>query len=331
MRKSMKFLAVFLLGAVILSACNMPVGGNATPTLGAGGVQTAAAMTVQALQTQIAAATPVPQDTQAPEPTQAVPTKAALPTAAVFTAVPSLTPQGQSPTGQAAVCDKVTFVDDVTIPDGTNIGAGKSFTKTWRLKNSGTCSWTSEYKLVFASGDAMGAPASVALPGAVSPNQTVDVSVTMTAPNSSKTYQGNWKLQNAKGQIFGLGSKGDQPFWVKIVVGSTQGPSYFAVTGAQLSADPATYTGSCPFTLKLSAKLTVSTGGIVSYYWERSDGGTNDQKSVEFDKAGTKTITTEIEGVGFDGYTFDGSYRLYVDVPNHQYFGPVKVKITCNP
>jgi hypothetical protein len=325
--------AVLLL-VLLVSACNMPVGeGAGTPTQGLGGVQTAAAQTVQALlQTQAAL------DPTAQQPTTDEVATQALPTAVVSTLapLPSLTPQGSVktvvPTAAATPCNRASFVDDITIPDGTNIASGANFTKTWRLKNTGSCSWTTAYKLVFSSGDAMGGPASAALPNNVDPNQTVDLSVTLKAPTTAKTYQGNWKLQDASGVNFGLGTKGDQPFWVKIVVGSgTPGVSYFAVTGIQISADPATYNGDCPFTLKLSAKITVSKAGTVSYFWERNDGGTTTKRNVEFDKASTKTVTETIDGYGFAGYSLDGSYRLYVDNPNHQYFGPVKVKITCNP
>jgi hypothetical protein len=127
----------------------------------------------------------------------------------------------QASATQASCTDQATFISDVTIPDKTRIDAGKSFEKTWRLKNSGTCTWTTSYAMVFASGSQMGGPSVVALPKSVSPNGTVDLKVTLTAPNTSGTYTGNWKLRNASGVIFGLGTKADQPFWVQIVVGTS--------------------------------------------------------------------------------------------------------------
>ncbi len=55
------------------------------------------------------------------------------------TATPTRTP------GPATVppssCDKAQFVSDVTIPDGTVMSPGQKFTKTWSLKNVGTCAW----------------------------------------------------------------------------------------------------------------------------------------------------------------------------------------------
>jgi hypothetical protein len=137
----------------------------------------------------------------------------------------TLIPLNQASAIQASCSDKATFISDVTIPDKTKIEAGKSFEKTWRLKNSGTCTWSTSYALVFSSGQQMGGPASVALPKSVSPNGTVDLKVTLTAPNANGTYTGYWKLRNASGVLFGLGTKADQPFWVQIVVGTTSQPS----------------------------------------------------------------------------------------------------------
>jgi hypothetical protein len=97
--------------------------------------------------------------------------------------------------------------------------AGDAFTKTWRLKNIGSCTWTSGYKLVFDRGDAMGGPAEVQLTtGTVAPGQTVDVSVNLKAPAQTGTYQGYWKLRNASGVLFGWGDKASSAFWVKIKV-----------------------------------------------------------------------------------------------------------------
>lgn len=127
------------------------------------------------------------------------------------------------PTAQAAtICDWAQFIADVTIPDGAVIAPGTTFTKTWRLKNIGTCTWGSGYRLVFSNGSQMGAPAEVNLPYSVAPGQVVDVSVTMTAPSTPGTYRGYWLLKNAAGALFGLGSTANKPFWVEIVVPSGQ-------------------------------------------------------------------------------------------------------------
>ncbi|MFO3797994.1 MAG: NBR1-Ig-like domain-containing protein, partial [Anaerolineales bacterium] len=102
-----------------------------------------------------------------------------------------------SPAQAATICDWAQFIADVTIPDGTVMAPGTAFTKTWRLKNIGTCTWGSGYRLAFSSGSQMDAPAEVNLPYSVAPGQMVDVSVTMTAPSTPGTYRGYWLLKNA--------------------------------------------------------------------------------------------------------------------------------------
>ena len=101
----------------------------------------------------------------------------------------SLIPAGPAAAQRAALatCDWAQFVADVTIPDGTSFSAGTAFTKTWRLKNIGVCTWTTSYALVFDSGTQMGAPASLSFPINVAPGQTVDLTVNMTAPSSAAT------------------------------------------------------------------------------------------------------------------------------------------------
>lgn len=135
----------------------------------------------------------------------------------------SMLPASGPGSGHAAAwstCDWAQFIADVTVPDGTAFAAGAAFKKTWRLKNIGTCTWTTSYALVFDSGERMGAPASLNLPNSVAPGQTVDLSVDMTAPAAAGHYFGYWRFKNASGVLFGIGSTGDKSFWVEINVGS---------------------------------------------------------------------------------------------------------------
>jgi hypothetical protein len=97
--------------------------------------------------------------------------------------------------------NSATYVSDVTIPDGTVVNAGQSFTKTWRFKNSGSASW-SGYSLAFVSGDQMGAPAFVSVP-ATAPGAIVDINVPMTAPTEAGSHRGGWQMRSADGILFG--------------------------------------------------------------------------------------------------------------------------------
>ncbi len=296
-----------------LAACNLPRP-NQTPTTAVDPAGTAAAETVSALSTLLAqppASTPtleVVQATSAPTNTAAV----TEPTAA-----------DSSPT--STPCDRAEFVSDVTVPDGTRISPGQSFAKTWRLKNTGSCTWTTSYRVVFDSGNALGAPASFNLPTSVAPDGIVDITVNMKAPDTARDYESFWKLQNAAGMTFGLGSNADKAFWVKITVGSPA-PA-FAVTKAEVKVDNANVSAACPHTFKLSADITSTAAGKVTYYWERSDGSKTNTFEVTFDAAGTKTVNYDWS---FNA-AFDGSVRVYIDEPNHQYFPPTNLKLTCNP
>jgi hypothetical protein len=95
------------------------------------------------------------------------------------------------------------YVSDITIPDGTAITAGASFTKTWRIKNNGCQTWPTGTVLAFATtGNQMGGPANVSVPQ-TAPNGTQDVSVPMVAPATPGDYTGGWKLRTPDGISFG--------------------------------------------------------------------------------------------------------------------------------
>jgi Ig-like domain from next to BRCA1 gene len=111
---------------------------------------------------------------------------------------------------------------DVTIQDDTPMTAGQLFTKTWRLVNVGTCSWSQNYALVWFSGEKMGTAPGVYLNQSVATGQSVDIAVDMVAPPHPGVYQSNWKLRNGNGQLFGIGPNGDSPVWVRIVVIETE-------------------------------------------------------------------------------------------------------------
>ena len=184
--------------AIILAilACNLPSNNSNQQTPDA--IMTAAALTVQA---QLPATVP-------PAPVTAPP---AQPPTATFTSVPIPTlPPSATPTSN---CNAMQFVADVTIPDGTIMTPGQNFTKTWRLKNVGTCTWTTSYAIVFSSGNSMNGPATQALTGNVNPGQTVDISANLTAPGSNGDYTGYWKLRDGSGVLF-------NQFYVQIKVQS---------------------------------------------------------------------------------------------------------------
>jgi hypothetical protein len=192
------FLTLGLL--LLLSACNLP--SDAPPTTDPNLIFTAAAQTVEAQLTQAA---PPPTATFSMPPTLPPPTFA--PTVVIPTAT------------NTPVCDLAQYVKDVTVPDGTQFAPNTTFTKTWRLRNIGACTW-SGYTLVFDTGDAMSGPASLPI-GSVGPGQEVDISVELKSPATEGAYRGYWRIKNSSGVLIPVaGGYQGKSFFVDIKVQS---------------------------------------------------------------------------------------------------------------
>jgi hypothetical protein len=106
----------------------------------------------------------------------------------------------------------------LTVSDNSAFKPEQSFAKIWQIKNTGTCTWTTGYSLVYATGEAMGSPAAVPLPHPVKPGETVDLRLNLIAPVTPATYTGNWYLQDESGAVFGLGPDSTLPLALTIVV-----------------------------------------------------------------------------------------------------------------
>lgn len=106
--------------------------------------------------------------------------------------------------------DNANFVADVTIPDGTVLAPGQTFTKTWSMKDTGTTTWGPTYQWVFDSGSQMGGSSPGSVP-ALTAGQTGNISVSLTAPSSPGAYTGYWRMLGPHGKF------GDEVS-VKIVV-----------------------------------------------------------------------------------------------------------------
>lgn len=122
------------------------------------------------------------------------------------------------PTATSVDCDRLAFVSDITVPDGSIFTPGEPFVKSWRLKNDGTCNWTTDYRVIFIDGDNLGAPNSFTLPRSVPPGETIDINIWMRAPKEPGTYRSNFKLQTDSGVTFGEDKNKEKPFWLEINV-----------------------------------------------------------------------------------------------------------------
>ena len=117
-------------------------------------------------------------------------------------------------------CDRIEFVRDLTIPDNSIFTPGSSFTKVWRLKNAGTCTWKTTYRVVLVSGDQLAGQNLMPLPQEVAPGDSIDLLMNFKAPLIPGTYRGNWQIRNEKGEIFGTTLTANRPFWVAVRVQS---------------------------------------------------------------------------------------------------------------
>lgn len=211
MVENKKYSLVFgLLMIVLLGACNFSTEWVDQDQIDA--QSTASHETVVAKLTEIAALftqTPVPEGDETNTSPTTVP-ETFTPTQTATTA-PTYTPT-------PLPCDQAGFIADISIKDGASLSPGDEFTKTWRLRNVGNCTWNTDYDLVFVNGDQLKAKSVKALSGNVKPGETVDLSVDMVAPSKEGDYTGYWMLRNSSGKLFGLGAKGDQVFWVDINV-----------------------------------------------------------------------------------------------------------------
>jgi polar amino acid transport system substrate-binding protein len=232
---------------------------------------------------------------------------------------PTSTPGAPVATATPAACiDSSTYVMDLTYDDknGTTppkVKPGESFTKGWRIRNSGTCPWTSQYRLNYVGGNNKaaqmdGQPAYVS--GTVAPGQTYDFYVKLSAPSGvTGVEQGRWQMQNPSKVFFG------QTVWVMVdVVAPTATPKPTAKASATSPAEAtsppqsttppqptAAPTQPPPTPTQLPDPLEGSTFEIYAIQGQSTIPGT--QPSLSFGNGGRLN--------GSDGCnTFQGSYTV---------------------
>ncbi len=201
--KIAKLALPLLILALILSACGTDTSAATNEADILNAVYTAAALTLSA---ETAASTPTP--TLKPAST-ATPFASATLISTSAAAQPYSVPAAV--VNASSSCDNSAFISDITVSDGTVFAPGEAFTKTWSFQNTGSCSWTTSYSIVFVSGNTLSGSAT-ALSASASSGGQINVSIEMVAPTTTGTYTGYWKLQNAAGTSFG------QSVYVQIVV-----------------------------------------------------------------------------------------------------------------
>ncbi len=320
---------VLLIATILLVACGRAAGSPTPTQLDPAVVLTAAAQTAQAILTAQAAAPPTDL------PATPIPTEIAV-QGTVTPTIPVSPTVNLTPPAASSGTDKAEFVMDVSVVDGTVFRQGEAFTKTWRLKNAGTSTWTPAYSVVYVSGAQMGSSSPIPLEKDVPPGQTLDVSVNLTAPTAPGNYAGYYMLKNPSGHNFGVSASGEQPFYVYITVlgsGGTPAPTTSPVAGgktvtsARLSVDNDAFEGTCPHTFNFIATFTLSKPATVSYRLEAETG-------FEFTApppftggldAGSYTLNYSLE------FTNDmqGTARLHITAPEDVYSNTVNFSLKC--
>ena len=216
------------------------------------------------------------------------------------TPIPTFTP-APAPTATPVACyDRMQFISDVTVPDGTVMNPGQDFDKIWRIKNIGTCSWDSTYRIVFVQGDQMsGKPEAVK--GVVKPGATYDMVIDQTAPTVPGNYGGLWQMVNGKNVPFG------NRLWVKITVPGTPPPTAVPPTATSVPPVQPTLAPTPVITSFTAIPDNVLLGAPVTLTWSFSGQDLAAASMTRTDPDGTVVDLTGGMGVPESG--------TYVDYP----------------
>jgi len=206
---------------------------------------------------------PVPVKTPTPQPTP--------------TALP-----GPTPTPPACY-DGMAYVSDVQIPDGTELAPGKDFDKVWRIRNTGTCSWNSNYRIVFVQGDRMEG-GSEAVKTIVRPGETYDIIIDQKAPTTPGKYTGIWQMVNASNIPFG------ERVWVKITVPGPAAPTNAPPTNTPVPQATPTSPPTPTIDYLNVSSPTVSQGDLLIVSWSYSGQSITKATLTRTNPDGTRTV-----------------------------------------
>ena len=117
------------------------------------------------------------------------------------------------PTRQANCDNQLSFLDDLTIPDGMEVSPGEEVTKRWLIRNLGSCNWNRSYSLQLISGLSLGTGKVQELYPARQSTEAV-VEIIFTAPDNPGRYNSWWQAYDSDGNRFG------DPIYMEISVRS---------------------------------------------------------------------------------------------------------------
>jgi hypothetical protein len=181
--------AIAVAMCLALAGCSAPPA-TVTPTQASGFVSSTPPVL------PVVTRTPIPSPTDNPTSTlEEAATAIDTPAVSLATDTPSPTPAGPC-------SNNAHFVADITVPDGAQYLPGQPIDKQWRVRNTGSCDWGADYRLVLVSGNALGAPSEVALYPARSGTEAI-LELSMVAPQDPGAYTGRWQARSPTAKLFG--------------------------------------------------------------------------------------------------------------------------------
>lgn len=285
---------------------------------------------------QAAIATFVAQTVEAlrlvPSPSATIPvTPTVTPSPSLPTVTPLPPPTSTPASGGAWLgCLQAELIGETPVdkalftPKGA-LRSGATFVKHWYIRNTGTCTWDTSYKLRFVDGDLLGGAYVYNLPMVTPPQGVLDLAILLQAPTTPGTYKGRWILESSNGIQFGVGPQ-KIPFWVEIVVSDVE---KYAVVSIRFRVEKDT--SRCPANVlnTVYAEITVNGPVTVTYQWFQSDDNESGILNLEFKEAGTKTISRQWQSHPIVNPPNPRWMQLVIHQPNNQAWDKVYLDFTC--
>jgi putative hemolysin/plastocyanin len=197
--------------------------------------------------------------------------------------------------------------DDKNMTAPQVMSPGQPFTMGWRISNSGTCPWTTGYKLVYSYGTSPAAQMGgqpIQVTKTVNPGDYFDFQVNLIAPMTPGTYQGYWDMQNAQGKKLGQTVN----VGIKVSAGPTQTPTpsiSFKAKPTEINAGDA-------------VTFTWSTSNVKNVYFYHDGQNWKDcevAKSGEDEEHPGQTITYYLRVINMDNSTTEKAITIKVTQP----------------
>ena len=148
----------------------------------------------------------------------ASPTLTIVTPTSTFTPTADVTATLETP-AVADPCYNLLYIEDRTIPDGTQMKPNEVFTKTWFVQNSGGCAWAPGFTFAHFGGDPMeGEPLVLTEP--IPAGAKRELSVELVVPTGQTgLIQSSWRMTDENGAFFG------DTLSVNIIVGTATTPT----------------------------------------------------------------------------------------------------------